>query len=198
MQAVKKPHSMSTGAYMEPIPNNLLLEPIEYIFADHYRQADMCAALEELADRVGSMPPDQQTAPPDQQTAQAILISLDRELSLHIADEEVDLFPRLSARALPEDHFPELEHLSKKEHERDSALVDEVRVGLGRLAQGKPLKKPESFRRAASSLAKTRLSHLDWENTVLLPLARRRLTDEDLKDMSRTMTARQSAAHLND
>ena len=179
---------ISTCTYTDRIPDNLLLEPIEYIFADHCRQMDMCCALEELAERTNS-------SPPDPQTAQAILVSLENDLNMHVVDEEMDLFPHLSARALPEDHFPELLRLLSTEHERDHALVDEICDGLHRIVRGKPLKKPEKFRRAVGMFAEIHLSHLNWENAVVLPLARRCLTGEELKSMGRAMAARRGITY---
>jgi len=184
-QAPQRPRSISTCAYTDRIPDNLLLEPIEYIFADHCRQMDMCCALEELAN----------SSPPDSQTAQAILVCLENDLHMHIVDEEMDLFPYLSARALPEDRFPELLRLLSTEHERDHALVDETCDGLHRIVRGKPLKNPEQFRRTAGTFAEIHLSHLNWENAVVLPLARRCLTVEELESIGRAMAARRGITY---
>lgn len=182
---------VSIGAYTERIPDNLLLEPIEYIFADHCRQRDMCCALKELAARISS-------SPVYPQMPQDILNALEDDLSMHIADEEMDLFPRLRACALPEDHFPELLRLLDMEHERDGALADEVRDGLVHIIRGDTLKNPERFRYAAITFAEIHLSHLNWENAVVLPLARRRLTEEELKNMGRTMAARRGKTYPED
>ncbi|MCK5575022.1 MAG: hemerythrin domain-containing protein, partial [Sphingomonadales bacterium] len=162
------------------------MEPIEYIFADHCRQMDMCCALEELAERTNSSSPVSSSSP-DSNTAHAILVSLENDLNMHIVDEEMDLFPHLSARTLPEDHFPELLRLLSTEHERDHALVDEICNGLRRIVRGDTLKNPEQFHRTAGTFAEIHLSHLNWENAVVLPLARRCLTGEELKSMGRTM-----------
>lgn len=191
MQAKQEPAPEPSSPFMERIPDNVLLEPIDYIFADHCRQADMCEALRGFAaQHVNSVP--------DLNTAEKILQCLDVDLSLHIVDEEMDLFPRLRARALPEDHFPDLLRLLRKEHERDRALSDTVRNGLARIVQGEALKNPEQFRRAAMTLAASHVSHLNWENAVILPLARKRLTPDDLKAMGRTMASRRSIPYPGD
>jgi len=191
MPTKREPQSDCSGAFAERIPDNVLLEPLDYIFAEHCRQADMCEVLKTFA--AGYF-----ASAPDLNTVANILECLDIDLSLHIADEEMDLFPRLSARALPEDHFPELLRLLDKEHQRDHDLANEVCDGLKRIAQDGALDNPEQFRRAAATLAAIHLSHLNWENAVILPLARKRLTGEDLKAMGRTMAARRSIPYPGD
>lgn len=186
MPAKRATHSALSGAFMERIPDNVLLEPIEYIFADHCRQADLCEALKAFAER-------SITSTPDPSVAAAMLHSIDVDLGLHIADEELDLFPRLRTRATPDDHFAELLRLLDQEHERDRLLADAVREGLVQIANHEPLADPERFRRAAASLVSAHISHLNWENAVVLPLARKRLTDDDLQAMTRTMSSRRAA-----
>lgn len=178
-------------AYTERIPDNLLLEPIEYIFGDHFRQVDMCLALEGLAKMALS-------SPPDPETAQTIHYSLGSDLKAHLADEEVDLLPALSARAQPEDNFPKLLSLLHKEHVRDYALADEVLRELDGIIQGGALKNPEHFQRAASNLADFHLNHMHWENAVVIPLARRLLTSEDLEAMGRNMAKRRDIVYPGD
>ena len=185
MSAKRETQSDMSGAFAERIPDNVLLEPIDYIFADHCRQADLCEAIKTFA-------ADYDTAKPDRETAQAILHCLNTDLPLHIADEEQDLFPRLRARALPEDHVAELLRLLDREHERDKCIAKDVRADIQRLAQGKALPDVAAFRRAAATLATMHLSHLNWENAVILPLARKRLSREDLKTIGQAMAARRS------
>lgn len=191
MQAKRETQLPLTGVFVERIPDNVLLDPIDYIFADHCRQADLCEALKTLA--AGYF-----ANTPDLELARAVLHSLDIDLSLHIADEEMDLFPRLRARALPEDHFAELLRLLDQEHGRDRALVEEVRDDLSRIAKGDAPPDPDKFRRNAATFADMHLSHLNWENAVVLPLARKRLNGEDLTAMGRTMAARRSVPYPGD
>jgi len=168
---------------LERLPDNLLLEPIEYIFADHCRQRDMCAVLKAFA-KGGGADGD------DAEAAQAILYCLKHDLALHIADEEQDLFPRIRARAKPEDKFDDTLHLMSAEHVRDRELADGVISGLTQLAQGEPIKNLHSFRAAAELLSEVHLSHLNWENNVVLELARLRLNADDQRAMAKSMAAR--------
>jgi hemerythrin-like domain-containing protein len=185
MQSGKAARSGLLSVFTERIPDNVLLEPIEYLFADHCRQADMCHALKKFVDHLS------ETAP-DQELAAAMLSCLENDLSLHIADEEVDLFPRLRVRAKPEDHITDLLRLIDREHSRDRTLAEDVRTGLKNIVNKGVVKSPNQFCRAASALVASHVSHLEWENAVLLPLARKCLTSEDLDAMGRSMAARRS------
>lgn len=176
---------------LEHIPDNVLLDPVDYLFADHCRQADMCEVLKGIAQRDSS-------PPLDPASAAAILQCLEVDLARHIEDEEHDLFPRLKGRAEPGDRFADILNLMDREHNRDRVLVGEVREGLGRLIEGKALKDPQSFIRAAEMLAEIHLSHLNWENAVVLPLARKRLTSEDLETIGRAMAARRGLNYPGD
>jgi len=177
------PPSDLFGVQIERIPDNLLLEPIEYIFADHCRQRDMCSALKTLAKL--SISSDIAV-----EAAETILECLQRDLTHHIEDEEKDLFPLLSKRAKTEDKFDDTLRLLGSEHLRDRELAGEVIVGLKQLAQGEPLQDPHGFRSAAEMLSEIHLSHLNWENTVVLELARLRLSPDDQRAMAKNMAAR--------
>ena len=175
----------------ERIPDNILLEPIDYLFADHCRQAVLCDAIHHFVAHFFDDPLN-----PDR--AATILSCLEIDVNLHIADEELDLFPRLRLRVKAADRFPELLRLLDKEHDRNRTLVEQVCADLKRLAQGQSLEDPDRFCRSASALAASHLSHLEWENAVLLPLARLRLTHEDLNAMGKTMAARRSVPYPGD
>jgi len=187
------PPSDLFGVQIERIPDNLLLEPIEYIFADHCRQRDMCSALKTLAKL--SVSSDIAV-----EAAETILECLQRDLARHIEDEEQDLFPLLSKRAKAEDRFDDTLRLLGSEHTRDRELANQVIIGLKQLAQGEPLQDPHGFRSAAEMLSEIHLSHLNWENTVVLELARLRLSPDDQRAMAKNMAARRgiSLPGLND
>lgn len=178
-----QPASALFGVQLERLPDNLLLEPIEYIFADHCRQRDMCRALKTLI---------QNDKPSDATTiaATAILGCLQNDLALHIEDEERDLFPLLHRRAKAKDKFDDTLRLLQAEHRRDCVLAGEVVEGLKYLVQGKPLPDPHRFRTTAELLSEIHLSHLNWENAVILKLARLRLSHADQCTMAKNMAAR--------
>lgn len=101
-----------------------------------------------------------------------------------------DLFPRLLQKAKPQDKVDDILRLLQSEHERDHELVNDVIVGLKEISQSTPLSDGEGFRTSAEVFAASHLSHLNWENAVVLELARRRLDADDQRTMSQNMAKR--------
>lgn len=157
-------------------------DPIEFLFAEHDRQLVICAALDHLA-----VEPEAHDA---RETAQLILDYAGSDMPLHLRDEEDDLFPRLLERCEPEDGLENLVDQLEHEHETDSALYQRLQHALRTLAEGSTLPHPEVFTSDAQAFAMLQRRHLNWENGTVLPLARQRLTPEDLDDMRVAMAAR--------
>ena len=179
--------SQSSASEIEAIPENLFREPIDYLYADHFRQRVVCKFLDELAfDPV---------APNAARLASIALAYIEQELPHHIADEEQDLFPRLRDRCTPADNAERILGLLSEEHRRDDDLCAAILEGLRVLAEGQEPSQCAAFVRAAAAFAETQRRHLAWEDDVLLPLARERLTAEDLGDMGRGMATRRGASY---
>jgi hemerythrin-like domain-containing protein len=170
---------------LDPIPENLLGEPVEYIYADHFRQRCVCVALDEMM----AHPDD----PAISTWAGALLSYIEGDLPLHIADEEQSLFPLLRRRCKPEDRIDQVLGLLSEEHERDEALAAHLVAGLKRVAAGVASPSWDAFWRVATAFSETQRRHLSWENTVVLPLARKRLNVADMVTLGREMAARRSA-----
>ena len=171
-----------TAGTIEAIPENLLREPIDYLSADHFRQKVVCKLLDDIAfDPAG---------PEAVRLATIVLAYVEQELPKHIADEEEDLFPLLQQRCLAADNAGRLLSVLSEEHRQDSALCEEAREGLRALADGQEPSRGAAFVRAAAAFAETQRRHLAWEDDVLLPLARARLTAADLRQMGRAMARR--------
>lgn len=172
---------------VEPIPENLFREPIEFIRADHYRQRQVCAVLDDIA----------RHAEPENESeaARLVLNYLERQLPLHIADEEQDLFDRLRARCLPEDNIEDVLGNLHGEHARDEQLAQGLLAALRQIADGTPPPDTAVFRRIAASFSETHRRHIAWENDFLLPLARRRLRPADMAAFGRAMAARRGAEY---
>jgi hemerythrin-like domain-containing protein len=171
---------------IEEIPENLLRVPIDYIYADHYRQRTMWAMLDELA-----VDPSGEVA---SQLSAALLTYLERDLPLHIADEEEDLFPRLKARVLPEDGVANVLALLSEEHVDNGRLAPPLVAALSTLAAGEPLADEKAFARDAALFAGAQRRHQAWENRIVMPVARKRLTRADLAEIGRNMAARRGIA----
>ncbi len=158
------------------------LAPLEFILSEHYRQRLLCEALAKLTE-------DMELAPVAA-LATKLKGFLDRDLRLHLEDEEKDLFPLLWQRARPEDNVKDILHLLSEEHGRDEDLVDFLLEDLAVLASGAQLANPIRFLVNVREFAETQRRHLAWENALLLPVARQRLTQVDLAGLAQSMAAR--------
>lgn len=168
---------------IEPMPENLYREPIDFFYADHFRQRQVCNALDEIA------------AGPEgsADAARLILGFLKRDLKHHIADEEEDLFPRLRARCRSDDRLQDAIDLLMSEHAKEQDMALEILAGLERVAGGLRLEDAAAFAEVALRFTENERRHLFWENAYILPLARRRLTSDDLRAMGRSMAERRGA-----
>lgn len=179
--------NLTQAETIETIPENLFREPIDYLYADHFRQRVVCRLLDEIAhDHEASNVPE---------IAALVLDYLVRDLPRHIADEEQDLFPRLLKRCKPEDQVERILMLLSEEHASDQDVVLALPAGLRSLIEGRPLQQPELFFQAASTFAECQRRHLAWEEGVIFPLARKRLGPEDLTGLGQSMAARRSVTY---
>lgn len=168
---------------VEPIPLSLIDAPLDYIFADHFRQRIICAALKRLAE----------TGRARRVEADMVTGYLDRDLALHHEDEDVDLFPALRRRALAEDNLgPVLARLSE-DHRQSEVMVSAILDALAaRLAQD-PVKLDSGARRVMQAYAASEHRHLAMENGIVMAIARIRLKPADLKAISHGMRQRRGA-----
>lgn len=152
--------------------------PIEAIYEEHFNQRQLCADMELLA----------AATQPRAELARRILVNLCRDLPMHFDDEEKALFPRLRARALPEDELDKTLNRLAREHEIAEAAFALLVPALACMADG-ALPAPED-RDALCRLAASERRHLIVENAILLPLARLRLTEADKAALMAEMCAR--------
>lgn len=158
------------------------LHPLDVLRTDHDRQETFCRRLDALTA--------EPRPEPDMDGFAALLAHLTDELPIHTRDEEEDLFPLLLARALPEDGIDCVLAQLSREHALDTDLVDfiaaDLRAVVEHIAQAPPMR----FYINARAFAETQRRHLGWENRLVLPFARERLTSLDLEVMGRKMAAR--------
>ena len=161
-----------------PLPENLLRQPIDYLMADHRRQTKVCDLLDSIHGD-----PEGETA---RSSATAILDYLAVDLPHHVADEE-ELFPSLAARCRPSDKVEALIDLLKAEHADNGALLEATEAALRAMAaQGAA----DGLAPALAVFAEAKRRHIRLENELLFPLARARLKPEDLRALGRTMALR--------
>ncbi|MGL4240394.1 MAG: hemerythrin domain-containing protein, partial [Beijerinckiaceae bacterium] len=101
---------------IEPMPFALLDEPLEYLFADHFRQRSVCQLIRRFA-RTGSA---------RRKDADRVAAFLQDDVAIHHEDEDNDLVPALRRRALPQDALgPVLARLAE-DHRRNDGMVADI------------------------------------------------------------------------
>ena len=174
---------------LEHIPENLLREPVEYIFADHYKLRQVIATMDRFLTEGLFVSP---LAEDDASDLSVIREYLINELPAHIADEEEDLFPYLEQRCQGDGDTKQILDTLRQEHVEDFALLPSVTAGLGELLAGEAVSGREIFEPSAARFVETQRRHVIWENNIVLPLARRHLTVDDMTVMGRKMAARRN------
>jgi len=157
--------------------------PLDVIVSDHFNQRLVCERLEAMVAGL-------EQGKPTREMAAEVLTFMTGDLVAHTADEEDGLFPLLEKRCLPEDRLGEILGQLTYEHQLDDDLVEFLTDDLSAMAEGRMLPNPQHFAINATVYAKTQTRHLAWENRVVIPLARRRLTSDDLEQLGRDMATR--------
>lgn len=159
-------------------------DPVDAILAAHAAQRAACALLDQAA-ALGAV---------DQATGDALRRYLTELLPLHWQDEERDLFPLLRRRAQPEDAITAA--LARLAHDHEASAAETVTLArtLDRMTHGDV---PDAQTRAAMrAFADRERRHLAFENAVILPLARLRLTADDRTTLRLSMQRRYRDAGL--
>ena len=165
---------------MIPPPISLLRDPLAYIAAEHGGQRALCNLMENVASDPGF----------DRDAARAILRYLGRDFSRHVHDEENDLFPLLRKRCLPEDEIEMVLARLNAEHKDEHRLAGDLESQLKELLDRDVSTLDAAFRERLFQYARALRRHLALENSVILPLARARLTPDDMVALSAAMRER--------
>ncbi|SFG36292.1 hemerythrin domain-containing protein [Roseobacter denitrificans] len=182
MKSITTDHRSIDGK--TPTSVMLLQNPLDFIAEDHLRLRAMCAALDRLAE----------TTPVEGAAISEMIDYLGHELPLLLADEDDDLMPHILSRAEPEDELPKLTRRLEKEHAEIACLLKAVTSGLAGLALATSIS--NALRTSMHDLADAARRHLILENAVLLPLAKARLTKEDLHAIRAAMLKRRGLESL--
>lgn len=154
-------------------------DPLDWILKEHERQKQLCANLEKIADDLPSAV--------ESDLVSEVLVYLRTELPAHIRDEEDYLFPLLARRVLPEDGFETIRSQLHSEHVTDECYALELSDALDEIAHGRKPTNPNTLGHMLRACFESHRRHLAWENAVVLPLARRRLTENDLETLATDM-----------
>jgi len=153
--------------------------PLDVLAHDHALQEQLCDAMERIAD---GLPDDV-----DRRLCGQVASCLKYDLPLHHRDEETGLFPLLRKRALSTDGIGEIIDRLTDEHVTDSDYASEISEALDVLGEGGKADNPDMLGYMLRGFFERYRRHVLWENTLVLPLARRRLTPEDLEVLSARM-----------
>lgn len=156
-------------------------DPLAVIERQHGLQEGLCDLLEKIAD---GLPHEV-----DRDEIAAAVTCLSDELPLLLRNENDALFPLLAARTQPEDTvgpvFDKLTH----EHATDLSFAGDVAEALREIERGAPIGNAEMLGFMLRSFFESYRRHLFWERTVILPLARKRLTPGDLVELGHRVDA---------
>ena len=159
--------------------------PLDFIAEDNMRERVICALLERMA----------ASTFPDEEEHVQVLAFLSEELPLHLADEDMDLYPLMRARCEPEDEIDAV--IDRLQSDRGHVLTDAPElVGL--------LQDEFVSETGLSDIARARMAHFVThsrrhvivENAIILPIARVRLTRSDLDIMRLHMLERRGLDRL--
>ncbi|WP_346908982.1 hemerythrin domain-containing protein [uncultured Roseibium sp.] len=183
MERSQEKRRLALEALNHPPPPALFAEPLDYFFAEHFRQRTLCSLLDDLAEH----------APPDAETVTAITAFLRGDFGLHVRDEEEDLFPLLRRRARPEDRIGDVLSELSHDHALDAFDAETILQAFG--GRGPFPACNLETRNLLMRFSKNERRHLTAENAIILPLARVRLSPEDLRNLGLRMAARHGAPY---
>ncbi len=162
--------------------STLRWDPIDVLDNEHADHHRLCDELETIADGL----PDEI----DTSLCASMVRALRLDVPVHHRDEEDVLFPMLAARALPEDGIADILQQLNFEHAADESFATELLDHLEVMAAGGRPDNPDMVGYMLRGFFEGYRRHLVWEQSVILPLARRRLSQEDMRELADRMIDR--------
>src|SRR5205823_7514301 len=84
------------------------------------------------------------------------------------------------------------------EHATDESFATELLESLETLSNGERVKNPDMVGYMLRSFFESYRRHIHWENAVVLPLARARLTQEDIEELGTAMSRHREAGRSDE
>ncbi len=156
-------------------------QPVDVLEACHARMARQCDTLDKLLEHLPAHGADMQA----RQAARAVLAYFDTAAVHHHDDEERNLFPLLEEAGAP--GACDLVETLTLEHDELALLWRRLRQAMLLVEKGEEGRLDAALVGRFTSLTR---KHIEFENTHLLPLARRMLAPPDLLRLGRAMAAR--------
>lgn len=181
MSNKQEARQLAMDALRKPPSDELFYAPLDYIFAEHFRQRVLCGVLDEFVSGQAY----------DHEMMIVALKFLKQDFKFHIQDEEVDLFPKLRARAEPDDDIDLVLDQLSQEHMSDHIDATHIIKILEQAIDKRSNHElPTTFTDTMHRFTANERRHLIVENAIVVPLARARLTESDLEDMCQNMAKR--------
>jgi iron-sulfur cluster repair protein YtfE (RIC family) len=164
-----------------PRDNGAAIDPLDRVAQDLRVQGRLCDRLEEIADGLpGEF---------SRFTCSLAIQGLNHDVPAHLRLQEDVVFPLLETRARPEDNLDcHLEQL-RFEHAADECFAGEIGELLAGLTKGSEPGNPEAAGYMLRGFFEAYRRHITWEGNVLIPIARRRLTDDDIAALASALAA---------
>ena len=163
------------------------LQPLDIILSEHDRQLLFCDRFVELAN--------ERQPESVREKTEMLLAFLTKDLPLHALDEEQNLFPLMKLRCRPDDGFDAVLAQLEFEHSVDKVLAQHIVIDLKEIAGVRTPDQPMRLFGNLHTFEQCQRRHLAWENSVVLPLACKRLRSADLEQMGRSMAARRGLVY---
>ena len=170
--------------HIEPLPISLLDDPLDYIFADHFRQRCVAAALRRFGE----------TGLASRSEADMTIAFLERDLVLHHQDEDEDLFPAVRRRAAASDNLGPILARLGDDHRQLLPMTETIVEALSTRLKEDPVRLRRPAREVMLAYSRSEHHHLAIENGIVLVIARKRLGSADLKQISHGMKVRRGAS----
>lgn len=184
---MKAPDPPPHGRHKEPPGPRPPADPLAFISEDHLRERRICTVIDGLAESERL----------DSGAVADVLRFLTGELQLRFRDEAEDLFPLLLRRCTREDAIGGAIDRIRADQDAALRLMPQVLATLAgcRDAGAGPT---AGERAVLTSFAGHVRRHLVAENAILLPIARARLTEADLRSLARRMRSRRGLPDVED
>lgn len=165
--------------------------PLEMLSACHLRIKGQCATLRRLVPYLAQRGADAEA----RSAAANVMRYFDTSAKHHHADEEEDLFPALIESMAGSDPvcLRELTTLLAAEHRELEARWHDIRAALERVIAGDNLQLSPEAVEAFVSLYE---QHIEREESELLPMAARLLSDDELDRVGRAMRERRGISQI--
>ncbi len=173
----------------ERLAENLLREPFEFLSADHYRHRLFCDALDALAAQF--------TDPVDRPIAVLITSYLEEDFEQHLDDRADSLFPLLYRMPYLEDEVAAVLRVLSAEIETDRLLSLGLKECLQEFALTGQIGNRGRFEKLVAAYTEAQRRHMTLETRIILPAAKRLLTDSEIQRFGREMAARRSIEYPN-